>query len=591
MGLLGLNKDKNTFTFNSSQLDLRISAQLEKTYAIQLDEIADEIRRPYVDMIQNISSFYLGDIDWWVTPLASRNTYICPLFERLCKAILALRVVTNSNAIQEVVVDSPELALLLKRVLPPKVCVKCETSIFRWKLLVSAKVMRRLAITIFGYIGRILCSRFFQIQSQITKFNEAVLVDTYVYPNSIRAGIFNERHYPGILEQLTAAERNLVFWVPTFHGVKNYFLLFYRLRDCKENFLLPDNYLHLSDYLFAVGHVWRSFRKLPECEFSAIDITGLVSEAYLENIANLGSAEGLLRYRFAQRISDAGIRISRYVEWFENQEQDHGAVAGFRKAYPDTEIIGYQGFIASRTYLCMFPTAIERKFDLLPTKLAVIGQEFVTSAKEFYPGLDVIVAPAFRFQAAVRERTNEPDPNWITILVSLPIMKKECKSILTMLSQVANITERNNLRPWRFLIKPHPALVLKNRSFDALLQNKLFQVIETPFDIALDYADSLVSSASSTCVQAIARGVPVAVIASLGTLTQNPIPKTLDKRMWRVCYTAEDLDLTLKRFCNRTPQHTAALRKITREQTRKHFNLPIEGLVRGFLGIDQKNFV
>jgi hypothetical protein len=293
-----------------------------------------------------------------------------------------------------------------------------------------------------------------------------------------------------------------------------------------------------------------------------MDVTDLVKEAYIENLANPGSAEGLLRYRFAKRLCNAGIRVHRVVEWFENQELDHGAIAGWRNFYPDVEVTGYQGFLASRTYLCMFPVALEQQLNLLPNTLAVMGRALVIPAKEFCPDLQIIIAPAFRFQALLHDRRNEPSTAWFTVLISLPLMKKESKAIIAMLVCAAEMLNKVTSRPCRFHIMIHPATQKMAIIDEVVRESSAFKLIDGNFDRELDYADALVSTASSTCVQAIARGIPVAVVGSPGLLTQNPIPKTIDARLWQVCYSAEDLYSLLRSYANLGLKDITQLRKL-----------------------------
>ena len=85
-----------------------------------------------------------------------------------------------------------------------------------------------------------------------------------------------------------------------------------------------------------------------------------MKEAYLEHFSNSSSIEALLRFRLVMRLSEAEVKVHRVIEWFENQEIDHGIIVGWRTFYSTTHIVGYQGFFASRNYLCMFPLSLER---------------------------------------------------------------------------------------------------------------------------------------------------------------------------------------------------------------------------------------
>ncbi len=561
MGLPCHDEFKKIIHVNLKRLDLRGVTELPRHYAAQLDEIAEELRKPYVELVQSLSVPYGADVDWWVTPLASRNTYVCHLFERLCKVTFAQRIVAGEG-VQEVLVDTPKLAQLLRNTLPGTVSVRCTISSLGRSLRVASAVMRRLAITIYMYAGRIIFSRILPPLKRDLPLEPVILLDTFIYPESIRSGVFHDRHFPGLLDMLAESERRITFLTPTYYGIRHYYRLYQRLRSCMDNFLLPDDYLHLSDYAFAIGHIWRASRKLPKSRLLGMDVTDLVKEAYIENLANPGSAEGLLRYRFAKRLRDAGIRVHRVVEWFENQELDHGAIAGWRNFYPDVEVIGYQGFLASRTYLCMFPILLEQQLNLLPNTMAVMGRALVMPAKEFCPNLRVIVAPAFRFQALLNDRRDEPNPAWFTVLVSLPVMKEESKAMIAMLIRAAEMLDKVTPRPCRFHIKPHPA-VQKTMTLDEVLRlSPAFKVIDDDFDRALDDADALVSGASSTCVQAIARGIPVAIVSKPASLTQNPIPKTIAPNLWKVCYSKEDLYSTLKFYSNLSRKDIINLRKL-----------------------------
>ena len=51
----------------------------------------------------------------------------------------------------------------------------------------------------------------------------------------------------------------------------------------------------------------------------------------------------------------------------------------------------------------------------------------------------------------------------------------------------------------------------------------------------------LISNTSSTLLESLAYGVPVIIVGSNKSITQNPIPKTIDKRLWRIVYNAKDL--------------------------------------------------
>ena len=72
----------------------------------------------------------------------------------------------------------------------------------------------------------------------------------------------------------------------------------------------------------------------------------LVAEDILLNSCNYSSILAILNYLFVKRLKEEGIKVTLMIDWYENQVNDRGLDVGFRKFYPDTWIVGYQGFIA-----------------------------------------------------------------------------------------------------------------------------------------------------------------------------------------------------------------------------------------------------
>lgn len=525
------------------RLDLTGAVRLGREHAVQLDAIAAELRRPYVDFISDLSAPFGVDLDWWVTPLASRNTYACPLFRRLCQVELAKRLAA-AGGVSEIVVDTPATAGLLREALPPSVRVRSALTPLRWRLRAALAILRRLAATLYACSGRYVFSRLIPPAGRALPAEPITLVDTFLYPESIQAGAFNDRHYPGLMQQLGEDERRHVYWAPVFYRLRNHARQFRRLRACRDNLLLAEDYLRLEDYAYAVGYFLRGRRVLPERKFLGLAVGSLLREAYAEAFAGSGSIEGLLRYRFARRLSEAGVRLQRVVEWYENQEIDHGAVSGWLTFFPDTKVIGYQGFLASRNYLCMFPLEMERALGLLPQTIGVMGPALADPAREFCAGLDVKTAPAFRFDALWRLPDKRPLHGGVVLLVSLPLEAGEARQILEMVGVAlcGNPASGN----WQVRIKPHPAF--PRHLFDAgngLGLRPGWTLVSGDLDALLEEADLFVGSASSACVQAVVHGVPAAVIGGRARPTLNTIPDWVDDALWKVCHTAEDLQETL----------------------------------------------
>ena len=75
-----------------------------------IEKTSHQVRAEYVDLITRLGQDRKGDVDWWVTSLASRNTYVCPLYLHLCQLVLVKNLFDKGKAPTEIVTESAALA-------------------------------------------------------------------------------------------------------------------------------------------------------------------------------------------------------------------------------------------------------------------------------------------------------------------------------------------------------------------------------------------------------------------------------------------------------------------------------------------------
>ena len=124
------------------------------------------------------------------------------------------------------------------------------------------------------------------------------------------------------------------------------------------------------------------------------------------------------------------IKIETSINWFENQGMDKGWNRGLHDFFPEAIKKGYLGMIISKHYLPMFPTIAEAKANVLPDTLLVVGTGFKEQMKEFYPGLSVKTAPAFRFQGVYGTFLKHNPSKNISVLVALYSILEEAVTTL-----------------------------------------------------------------------------------------------------------------------------------------------------------------
>ncbi|MBL8491145.1 MAG: hypothetical protein JNM82_10235 [Rhodocyclaceae bacterium] len=519
------------------RLDLTGTERLAPEDAAELDGIAEEMRRPFVDFIESLGSPYGADVDWWVTGLGSRNTYACPLFLRLCQLELVRRRAAGGH-LAEVAVDSHALGEVLRGCLPGSVRIVAPGPLASLAGDLYG-MLRRISASLVRGASRYFASRLHPRRSPLPQ-SPVVLVDTFLYADTLGDDGVSDRHYPGLLECLSPQERAAVRLLPTLYKPRSLGSLFRRLRLAEDVILVPEDFLRPADYAFAIGHAFRSFRMGTAGQFRGVDVGPLLGEARRAGFAGSGSIEGLLRYRFARRAAAAGLRVSRVIEWFENQEIDHGAIAGWRRYFPGTRVVGYQGFFAARSYLCMFPTASERRAEVLPDELAVMGPALMDTTREFLPDGLVGIAPAFRFAPLLRAASRMERAKARMLLIALPIMRRDAEDLIDMVHGALSSLSGNE--PWRIGVKAHPGDPgFASHACATLATAGECAVVTGVFLDLLSGAAAFVGAASSTCVEAVALGVPTALVGARGRPTQNPIPPGFPGGEWRICHSPEQL--------------------------------------------------
>lgn len=563
------------------KLDLTFNGKIDLQNARLFNQIAVDIQHPFNELINSVSRKHAKNIDWWVSSPASRNTFASPLFHYCCCLALLQELIRKKEPISEIITDSKAFKEFLKNYLEAE-GKDLKITFARLPMKQWLKERIRPIYVIFSNILLFLFARLTRPLRKPLPPRALTLIDTFVMQGYIE----KDRNYPGVLDALSEKEKECVWFVPHLYGFRpwQFLRVIEQLRRSGRNFLLKDDFLKFRDY----WHPWRYFFQIRKLEiktsfFHGADISPLVREE-LTGLRNVNcSYVPLLNYRFSRRLRQAGVKLKLIVDWFENQSMGKGWNAGFRRFFPRTEIKGYQGFLTTPHYLCMFPTEVEKESKVIPHEISVIGRGQVQSSRKFAPSLAVKVVPAFRFQSVWRERKYLPVANEYTILITLPVMLSEAAAILKLLA----LTTKNQKVDVRFWIKPHPATSeaqIKGTFGEAWPE--WFEFVNGDFNEYVEKSNLLISGVSSTCMETLAKGIPVVVIGNNDGLTHNPIPKSITGDIWRLCYSPAEVEDAVKFYKTRSPEkikeHEEAGKKIREE----YFEPVTRDGIRRFLRLD-----
>jgi hypothetical protein len=561
-------------------IDLRSGATLPPRYQRIYNGITTHIDAEFIRFVDSVSGHHADSIDWWVSSPASRENLKSPLYHYCCCLVLIRLLVDHNEPVPSLVTDSKALKNIIERY--AVCCGKNLPVLFKPKpLKYRIKQLRRLYQIPLRRLRSHAAARKLKPVGRRPQGSLMRLIDTYIVPG-FSAG---DRYFPDLLTGLSDAEKDGVWFAPFLTGFKpaDEESALLELRRSERNYLIKEDYLKLTDYLFAWGHLLRiRFLRFEPARFFGFDLSGLIKEE-TRALTGFGSSfYALLNFRFAMRLKEAGIRPLVIIDWFENQAIDRGWNAGFRRFHPDSLTKGYQGFVVSPDYLCVFPTPQEKKSAVIPQRISTCGKAFIPMVRRYCPDIDVEVAPAFRFADVWKKERSPGRSETGRILVALPIIQKLAVSILDMVSLACDSLKAEIA----IRIKPHPTTRLEKILY--AMNQKLperAEIVHGTFEACINESDLLISAGSSVCLETMARGIPILLVGSSSGMFFNNIPESARSDLFRICYDAGSLLAGIQYYFAKTESMKAEFKKMG-DQIRDAFFTPVTpSLVRKFLEI------
>ena len=563
-------------------LDLRFDGDMGMEMSQRINRIAEEIRSPFHQTIEDLSRGNELDIDWWVSSPPGRNTYVSPFFHYCCSIKLLQSLIAEKKRIDSIIVDSFALKKIIEKVYsgnpaPPVIYDSGNSLIQKYMQWIK----RVFLIPLSFFYSHWRASKSFRKRKSVPQ--NAILIDTFVQDYSID----NEVYYPGLIEHLNEADRKNIFFVPTFYKIPPGSLddVYEAVRASEKNYLLKEDFLKWKDYFFAWAYALRSRRlKIPSALFSGVNISPIAIEE-IRSLADFGSIiTALLNFRFSLRLKKRNVELKMAVNWFENQTVDKGWNAGFRKNYPEIEHIGYMGFPLPRHYLCVYPTQIEETSKVIPKEIRVIGKSLIDDVKEQAPGLKAGTAPAFRYRHVWERPEKSMDPGKFSVLVAFPILIDKAVEIMHRILEMYEILEDGDIQ---ILLKTHPTC-----SKEDIIQHvnvrlpESFHFVDGKLEDRLAESRVLISAGSGVLMEAIAQRVPVIIIGSANGVTHHPVSKNIDSALWSIRFTSKELAESVEYYKNKNPDDLKREFELADKVRENYFEPVDEKGVRKFLKLE-----
>jgi len=552
----------------------RIEAELgERFYCQDIARmhniVADDIRQEFVQWIDSLNKLNGSNIGWWFGSISSRNIYRSSIFQYCCYVEILERLWQDESQRPEfIVVESPALAkTILKWGSERKIVIKLTGKnkipgiifryytifFFRWVNFILCTIMRRCACTILGI----------HPDTKINDTKNLVIISSYIHPTSLsETGKFSDRYFPFLYEYLEKNDRRIAV-LPTFYGFGyNYFPVFSRIKKSKTNFIIPDQFLTITDYCHAFMYPFRLIlEKIISIPFNTINYSEVLKEDRLKDTFG-DSLEAILFYRMVMRLKDAGIKTERIIDWFENQAKSRALCAGFRKNFPDIKVIGAQIFLHYPNFLSLAPSISEFEAEMVPEVLLQTSAYQCKLAAMFSSALNCTPAAALRYSHIFNTKSDtRNDSSQIRERTILLLSSFDIEETLELLSQIKKIMEKLS-RDVRILIKFHPDIRKEHivNKYGAGTWPQRLEIYEGNLSDAMKTASLVISKSSSSMVEAAALGIPVIFLMNQTKLNFNPFDR-IDSPLISECFTTDELENSISRYLALTNDERNHLKK------------------------------
>jgi hypothetical protein len=496
--------------------------------AALLQETAALLRQPYIEYIGELS-VWNHSLLWWAGSLSEKNPFISKTFLYSCYIKVALSLV-GSHTQEDIVFFVENRGLrsgLIKNIrsmmdirathIEPK-SESVNHSLNDWRDFIVKH-----GYFVLNNIYRIVLAKHIYRLNKIQSTKESAdnenlsLIYTWVDQRSFTEYSTFHDAYFGNLSRRMEEKGKHVYIVPYILHTVSFKETIKKLIRCRGNFLVPSAYLKVSD----IFRVLKTTLNLPKKEkhpyFEDMDISDLIHVNCMNDWKDTRVASNLLIYYLVKNLSEQGISIERIIYPYENHTWEKMYCMALRTFFPLANIIGHQHSTLSSMLANYFFS--EKELDIIPFPDRIVTNGKYTENFLLNSGYDptkLVCGGAIRYeyvldllkQNDLREKQTD---DVFTIMVTPSIDLNEASELtLKALNALASLDFCN------IILKYHPLLpyekVAYNLNITSLPTN--FTVSNQSVSHLLKKSDILMYTNSTTCIEALAFGIPVLHIAS-----------------------------------------------------------------------------
>lgn len=506
-------------------------------------EVSAAFRQDFIDYIGDLSRRHASD-RWWLSSLSEKNPYVTKVFLRTCYLLVAERLVNSGpgDGVFVLVVEDPIVRRNLSdylhaRQIPVTSFRDPVVSLVRERLGLTVRFSIRFVWFILKHSGRILFVRTKRSPAWLNWLKShregeqlLVLLHEWVDQRSFdQNGHYRSLNFGDLRERISSAGRTCVV-VPGIIPTVSFPSAVQALLRSRVPFLLPEQYLKINDVIRVALAGCRAPESAVWPSFKGVDISTIILDDQREDWISGRYASNALLGQAVRRWAEAGAAVDTFIYPFEGHVWEKAYCLAFRKYLPKTRLIGYQDANLPSMSLNFFAATSEMSLLPLPDVVVTNGRySFDLLKQSGYSPDRLRCGGALRYRYLRTQAVLQPEAyaenQPIRVLVTLSAYQPQASELLRKV-----LEELGEHAALRIVVKCHPLLPFSNLSrmmgLHRLPAN--VQMSDKPMSELLVQSRVLVYTDSTTCLEALAMGVPIIHLATEFGLDFDPLDRFLD---------------------------------------------------------------
>ncbi|MCX5807572.1 MAG: hypothetical protein NT010_16150 [Proteobacteria bacterium] len=549
-----------------------------------IQNTADLLRRPFYEVTAQLGVKY-NSREWWAGNISERNTMICNLFLHCCYCYIFSRKMKEEDNFC-VISDSSAVIKNITGIAGKNRIDVVSKTLFVIKDGCSGVFFEGFYKLIL-HLGIFTLTRLNRLYHRLTAGkwkplkNPDVVLHTWVDEKCFGPnGQFKDRYFtvlPDYYRKKGVSKATFVTF--SYRNItRSLWSAVSFLRVNQEDFIIPEDYYHIGDYIFPFLLRFKMGRFVfTQIILKDLDCSILFNEYHRNEPVRFEA----MYYLLFKRLLNKGIKPKLLIEGFENMATDKMILLGIRDFMPGTAVYGFFHVAQSPHVLCFFTDVIEGDVAPLPDRIICNGLKYMEILiKEHYPKERIVVGAALRYLYLhnIKKASSDRHDDFRILLV-LPIEKETVVELFYKLK-----TAIDGINHYRMILKPHPmeTKIIEKIKGDFLPGTEVFT---GGMEDALNMCDIVVSAATGAVLDCIMADKEVIRIGRGTQIDFDPL--AWFEELGRPCSSIEELRKRLvdteKKIRSQSyekPQYSAMLPELfspMTEETMKPFLPPDRG--------------